>query len=118
MSLTDFINSQKTAKTGGIIRKISPDFSPISDDLLLNEFNNGVQIGESSGVIHLDEVFKFLRGSQNVFMGFPNEGKTEFTLFLMVCKSLKLNFSTIRIIRLANRVLSNISYQAGNSASK
>lgn len=89
MSLKDFIKNNKDHKTGSEINRVNPDVCEISRELLLNEFDNGVQKGESSGVRELDEVYKILRGSQNCFTGYPNDGKTTFKLFLMTVKSLK-----------------------------
>lgn len=88
MSLENFISKKKENRTGDQINRSYEDVCEVSESLLLDEFDNGVQIGESIGIRELDDVYKVLRGSQNVFMGFPNEGKTEFTLFLMVVKSL------------------------------
>lgn len=88
MGLSDFIKAKKENSTGKIITRSDQDVCEISDSLLLDEFDNGVQAGESTGIQQLDDVYKPLRGSQNVFMGFPNEGKSEFTLFLMVVKAI------------------------------
>lgn len=88
MSLENFIKGKKSAKNGTPILREYDDVCSFSSELLEDEFDNGVQVGESSGVHQLDNVYKMLRGTQNVFMGFPNEGKTEFTLFLMTVKSL------------------------------
>ena len=87
MAIDEFINKKKENATGDVIVRSYEDVCEVSNSLLLDEYDNGVQIGESTGVQQLDEVYKLLRGSQNVFMGFPNEGKTEFTLFLMVVKA-------------------------------
>lgn len=88
MGLEQFISKKKENSTGSILVRSNKDVCEFNNEILEDEFDNGVQVGESSGIYQLDDVYKILRGSQNVFMGFPNEGKTEFTLFLMVVKSL------------------------------
>lgn len=94
MSLKSFIESKKENL------KIAPpsqsgDVVPIIDELLINEYNNGVQTADSCMIPKLDEVFSWKRGFQNCWTGWPNDGKTQFTLFVMLIKAIKSDWKFV-----------------------
>jgi len=90
MGLKEFIQNKENNQTGfNMDKRINPDICEISENLLINEFDNGVQIADKCDIEPLKNVFSWKRGFQNCFTGYPNEGKTQFTLFLMTVKSLK-----------------------------
>lgn len=87
MSLKKFITSKKENlkserkyDQGDILR---PEL-----ELLLHEYENGGQMADGCCVDWLSHVFSWKRGFQNVFTGYPNDGKTQFTLWLMTQKAL------------------------------
>lgn len=89
MALKDFIKANKHNQEGitGTLRR-DKNICEISDSLLINEFDNGVPKADGCDIPELSRVFSWKRGFQNTFTGYPNEGKTEFTLFLMTIKAL------------------------------
>ena len=89
MGFSDFVQEREKLKKGQEIKRSNQDICEVSLDLLENEYSQGVQMGVSTGIHQLDDILKYLRGTQNCYTGYPNEGKTTFTLYLMVLKSLK-----------------------------
>lgn len=87
MSLKKFIESkpshiQSNEEESGIILKTDLD-------VFISEYNNGVAIADSCGIPFLKDRFSWKRGFQNVFTGYPNDGKTMFALFCMLFKGVK-----------------------------
>ena len=64
-------------------RLLSPDH-----ERMLWEFRNGKPIGSPCHIPQLSKIFSWKRGFQYCFTGNPNAGKTTFTLFLMLIKSM------------------------------
>lgn len=57
--------------------------------LMVREFDEGKEIGEPCGIDAMAEIFSWKRGFINCFTGFPNDGKSTFTLFLMLVKAIR-----------------------------
>ena len=54
-----------------------------------SNYLHGAKKGETTGVDHIDKVFKWMKGFTYVFAGYANHGKSEFLNYLMLMKSLK-----------------------------
>lgn len=87
MSLTQFI-SKKKENVNIEIEQPKNAVLPVNENLLLSEYENGLQAADSCNIPYLDQVFSWKRGFQNCFTGYPNDGKTTMVLFLMTVKSL------------------------------
>lgn len=56
---------------------------------LLNEFENGKEVGESAGIEGvMSEKFTWKRGFQQCWTGWPNDGKTTFFMYMALIKGL------------------------------
>ena len=75
MGYEEFARERQKLKEGKDIVRSNKDICDISIDLLKNEYENGVQMGVSTGIHQLDDTLKYLRGTQNCYTGYPNEGK-------------------------------------------
>lgn len=60
----------------------------MNEFILLSEYRDGQQKGEPCHIEGLTKHFSWKRGFQNCWTGYPNDGKSTYTLFLMVIKSL------------------------------
>jgi len=54
-----------------------------------NNYKFGSKKGETTGIPHVDKVFKWMKGFTYVFAGYANHGKSEFLNYMMLMKSLK-----------------------------
>ena len=54
--------------------------------VMLNEYGDGKEVGESSRIEALDKTFKWKRGFQNGWTGNPNDGKSTIIQFLALVK--------------------------------
>jgi hypothetical protein len=63
----------------------------VKDQMAAN-FKFGSKKGMTTGIPHVDRVFKWMKGFTYVFAGYANHGKTEFLNYLMLMKSLKDGF--------------------------
>lgn len=88
MGLKQFIEQQGSHKS---LKSKNPsgDILGVDRELLVSEYQDGVPLAENCMIEGLDRVFSWKRGFQNCFTGFPNSGKTTFTLFIMTVKALK-----------------------------
>lgn len=86
MSLAKFIAERQKIK--GKFDHVEGDIVPFQPDVLRQEFEQGLAQADRCGIYHIDNLFAWKRGDQNCFTGYPNDGKSQFTLFLMVIKSL------------------------------
>ncbi len=86
MSINKFLKERSTHK--GFKTEVDPDVIGLDFDIMTQDHEKGVRVAESCMIKELDGNFKWMRGFQNCFTGFPNDGKTEFTMFLMTAKSL------------------------------
>jgi hypothetical protein len=91
MSLKDFIKNKKSNLTASIEPSTGEIILP-NEDILIWEYENGLQVADTCGIPHMSEFFSWKRGFQNCFTGYPNDGKTLMTLFLMVVKSLQTDW--------------------------
>lgn len=60
---------------------------PVHIESLLREWNQGEQVGETSRVSELDDIFKWMRGTINGWYGWANDGKGTFFDFLAVMRA-------------------------------
>lgn len=72
--------------------KIPPDpraqaYLPPDVDIMLYEFEHGKEIGETSNVAALNDIFSWMRGFINCWTGWPNDGKSTFFMFMALLKS-------------------------------
>jgi len=92
MSLKDFIKDRQI---------IQGHFSDTSDiiipepELLIEEYDKGVAVADHCMIDELHGNFGWKRGFQNCWTGYPNDGKTLFTLFLMVIKAKLSNWKFV-----------------------
>lgn len=61
----------------------------IDDEVLDQEYIQGSPKGEHCGITEMSEHFAWKRSFQNVWTGYPNDGKTQFALFMMLIMSLR-----------------------------
>ena len=86
MSLSEFLKSKKSLN--GFTQEKDPDVIGLNLDIMKQDYANGVQIADPCMIDQMSEHFAWMRGHQNCWTGFPNDGKTQFTLFMMTIKSL------------------------------
>jgi twinkle protein len=55
---------------------------------MLEKFDKGVQLGDTTRFKELDTIFRWKKGDINIFIGYANWGKTFFALQLMLIKSI------------------------------
>lgn len=67
----------------------------LNEELLIHEFENGLDVADGCGIRGLDEVFSWKRGFQNCWTGYPNDGKTQFALYVKVIKALKSDWKWV-----------------------
>jgi len=65
----------------------SSAYLPVDIASLLREWDEGEQIGQTSQATELDDVFKWMPGTQNAFYGWANDGKGTFYDMLAVMKA-------------------------------
>lgn len=87
MSLDDFLKGKKSLN--GFKERIDPDIIGLDFDIMKQDHTNGVQIADPCMIDQMSNNFAWMRGHQNCWTGFPNDGKTQFTLFMMAVKALK-----------------------------
>lgn len=72
-------------------QKQQPDYisSHLEVDIisLMEEYDQGEQVGEKSHVAEMDDVFKWMRGTINAWYGWANDGKGTFFDFMAVMKA-------------------------------
>jgi len=93
MSLSKFLKDKKSLK--GFKDEIDPDVIGLDFDIMKQDHANGVQIADHCRIKHMSDNFAWMRGHQNCWTGFPNDGKTQFTLFMMTIKSLIDNWKWV-----------------------
>ena len=93
MSLQEFLNSKKSLK--GFKKEKDPDIIGLDIDIMKQEHEHGVKTADRCCVEWMSENFAWMRGHQNCWTGYPNDGKTQFTLFMMVVKSLVDNWKWV-----------------------
>lgn len=85
MSLQKFLNNKKSLK--GFKEESDPDVIGIDLNIMNQELDQGVKIADPCGIEAMTEHFAWMKGHQNCWTGYPNDGKTQFTLFMMIVKS-------------------------------
>ena len=86
MSLDKFLKGKKSLK--GFKEELDPDVVGLDFEIMKQDHANGVQIADHCMIDQMSSHFAWMRGHQNCWTGFPNDGKTQFTLFMMTVKSL------------------------------
>jgi len=86
MSLSEFLKN-KSKLTGFKVEK-DPDVIGLDFNIMKQDHEQGVQIADDCMIPQMRPHFAWMRGHQNCWTGFPNDGKTQFTLFMMTVKSL------------------------------
>ena len=81
-----FLKSKSNLK--GYKENKDKDIIELDSNILHQELANGVQIADPCMVDEMKDVFAWKRGFQNCWTGYPNDGKSQFTLYMMVVKSL------------------------------
>jgi len=87
MALDDFL--KKRSNFTGFTDQKDPDIIGLDFGIMEQEHVKGVQVADSCMIDQMKENFAWMKGHQNCWTGFPNDGKTQFTLFMMMIKSLK-----------------------------
>ena len=85
MSISEYIKKQRQLKTN---KKEDGEIIEVDEQVLLQEMTHGIPVADSCCITDLSANFAWKRTFQNVFTGYPNDGKTYAALFLMVVKSL------------------------------
>lgn len=86
MGISEFLKARTTHK--GYKEEVDPDIVDLDFNVMRQDYEQGVQIGETTGIKELDHNLSWMRGHQNCWSGWPNDGKTQFTLYLMIIKSI------------------------------
>jgi len=86
MGLDEFLKGKKSLN--GFKEEKDPDVISLDLEIMKQDHANGVQIADPCMIGHMNKHFAWMRGHQNCWTGFPNDGKTQFTLFMMTIKSL------------------------------
>lgn len=68
---------------------LSASYYPVNIAAQTNEWAEGVQTGEDSGIPALDNVFKWMRGHVNGWYGWANDGKGTFFDYISVVKAMR-----------------------------
>ena len=93
MSLDKFLEGKK--RLNGFHVEQDPDIIGLDFSIIEQEHSKGVQIADSCMIREMEECFAWMRGHQNCWTGFPNDGKTQFTLFMMIVKALKSDWKWV-----------------------
>lgn len=93
MSLKQFIKERQKSDIKIDYKK--EDIIQINDKIIDHEYEYDVPQADRCMIPYLEDVFSWKRGFQNCFTGYPNDGKTIFTLFIMLIKSLKSNWKWV-----------------------
>ena len=67
-----------------------PGIHTLDDDIMAEmeyEYDNGKEKGKTTHIPKLDRHFTFLAGDTTLITGIPNDGKSQFTRFLMLIKA-------------------------------
>lgn len=87
MSIKEFLASRTTHQ--GFKEQKDPDIVDLDFNIMRQDYENGVQRGESTGIPEMNENLSWMRGHQNCWTGWANDGKTTFLSYMMILKSLK-----------------------------
>jgi len=68
---------------------------PLNEQLLISEYENGLEGADSCEISGLNEVFSWKRGFQNCWTGYPNDGKSQMFLFVSTVKALKSDWKFV-----------------------
>jgi hypothetical protein len=74
-------------KKGEENKNFQSSFLGVDAASLLREYDEGEQVGQTSRIQDLDDVFKWMPGNQQAFYGWANDGKGTFYDFLAVMKA-------------------------------
>lgn len=86
MSLAKFLDGKKSLN--GFKEEKDPDVIGLDFNIMQQDYDHGVQVADPCMIDQMSKHFAWMRGHQNCWTGFPNDGKTQFTLFMMTVKSL------------------------------
>lgn len=86
MGLSEFLKERST-KTG-YKEEQDPDIVSLDFNIMEQDYTKGVQKGEETGIKEMDDNFSWMRGHQNCWTGWANDGKTTFLTYMMIIKSL------------------------------
>ena len=93
MSLAEFLKKRTTHS--GFKSETKKDIIGLDLDIMKQDHANGVKIAEYCHVPEMREYFAWMRGHQNCWTGYPNDGKTTFVLFMMVTMSLEASWKWV-----------------------
>jgi hypothetical protein len=93
MSLDKFLAGKKNLN--GFHVEKDPDIIGLDFSIIEQEHKEGIQIADNCMIDQMSECFAWMRGHQNCWTGFPNDGKTQFTLFMMIVKMIKSNWKWV-----------------------
>ena len=93
MGLNDFLKNRSSLK--GYSSEVDPDIIGLDFEIMKQEHATGVKIADSCDIPQMKDNFAWMRGHQNCWTGFPNDGKTQFTLYMMMMKSLKSDWKWV-----------------------
>lgn len=70
--------------------KVKTEASYLAPDiaLMVREFSEGKEIGETARISVIEDIFAWKRGFVNCWTGWPNDGKTTFFFFMALVKSM------------------------------
>ena len=93
MSLAEFLAKKKSLN--GFKEEKDKDIISLDFSIIEQEHEAGVQIADNCMIPTMSPFFGWMRGHQNCWTGFPNDGKTAFTLFMMVVKAFKSDWKWV-----------------------
>ncbi len=93
MSVAEFLKTKKSLK--GFNEEKDSDIITLDLGIMTQEHEHGVTIADSCCVDAMKDNFAWMRGHQNCWTGFPNDGKTQFTLFMMIMKSIRTGWKWV-----------------------
>lgn len=86
--LAEYLSSQKQLNSDIHNQEIEGIVS-YDDGVIMQEYDEGPELGEFCGIPRMKEKFSWKKTFQNVWVGYPNDGKSQYTLFMMVAMTLK-----------------------------
>lgn len=85
MGIDEFLKKRSTLT--GFQTEKDADIIGLDLNIMQQEHVKGVKTADSCCIPYLADKFAWMRGHQNCITGFPNDGKSQFALFLMIVKA-------------------------------
>ena len=69
MSVKDFLKSRTNRE--GYVKESDPDIVGLDFNIMRQDYEQGVQRGETTGIAAMDQNLSWMRGHQNCWTGWP-----------------------------------------------